>query len=299
MTIDFVKRINESFGMNLNVVKSLPTRKGMAFKVEENGTEMLLKVIELREGDKDTEKRTRSLRKEAKILREISDFTRNLYIDSGEVDDHFWLLRKWLHGIPASNYMSYVRSKPLLLENKRRFVKDLIEMLLKVIELYNFGYLHGDLQPGHFIIDLDGKFHLIDLELAVNVNDLDATYRGALVHYVPPETARGMLVNDQKIPLDQVSEVYSFGAVAFFIYTGVVPAAYGESMEDPSYKDFSFEDKLNAIVQGRVRSFAQAGAETFPEFERILMKCLESEKARRYQTFEELKADLEKLSRSI
>jgi hypothetical protein len=50
-----------------------------------------------------------------------------------------------------------------------------------------------------------------------------------------------MLVQDNKIPLDQISEVYSFGAVAFYMYTNVVPVAYGETLEDPGYKEIPFE----------------------------------------------------------
>ncbi|MFC7442599.1 serine/threonine protein kinase [Laceyella putida] len=294
MSADFIKRINDATGMELNVVKNLPTRKGIALKVEENGTEMLLKAIELLTDDKTATPRTRSLQKEARILKEIHSLTGGLYVDSGKVDDHFWLLRKWLHGKTAFEYMSYARTMPCSLEHKRRFVEDLLQMLKKVMELYALGYLHGDLQPGHFIIDPEGRFHLIDLELAVKANDPDAAYRGALVHFVPPETASGMLVDDQHIPLDPVSEIYSFGAVAYLIYTGVVPVAYGETMEDTGY-EFPFEEMLKAVAQGKVRSFAQAGAEPFPELEKILMKCLKKDRRQRYQTFEQLEECLVKL----
>ncbi len=100
-----------------------------------------------------------------------------------------------------------------------------------------------------------------------------------------------MLVNDQKIHLDQISEVYSFGAVAFYMYTEVVPVAYGKSMEDPSF-DFPFEKMLQAVAQCRVRSFKQAGVEPFPKLERILMRCLENDRTQRYQTFKSLLATL-------
>lgn len=63
-------------------------------------------------------------------------------------------------------------------------------------------------------------------------------------------------------------------------------------MTDLSY-DYSFEDKLNAVVDGRVRSFEKAGITAFPELERILMTCLKGNREKRYQTFESLYAALD------
>jgi hypothetical protein len=83
------------------------------------------------------------------------------------------------------------------------------------------------------------------------------------------------------------------------MYTKVVPVAYGETMEDPSYKDIPFEKKSKAVAQGKVRSFAQAGAEPFPELEAVLMKCLDRDRSKRYQSFESLKIALHKLLSSI
>ncbi len=97
---DLVNSINESTGLKLNVVKSLQTRKGFAYKVEEYGTEILLKGIELKTG------RTRSLQQEAHILKNLNDYTDNLYVNSGEVDWHFGLLRKWLEGKTALKHTS-------------------------------------------------------------------------------------------------------------------------------------------------------------------------------------------------
>jgi hypothetical protein len=75
--------------------------------------------------------------------------------------------------------------------------------------------------------------------------------------------------------------------------TGVVPVAYGPSMEDYRFKEYSFEEKLEAVTQGRIRSFEQAGVGPFPELERILMRCLETNREKRYSTFKALLSDLE------
>jgi DNA-binding helix-hairpin-helix protein with protein kinase domain len=109
------------------------------------------------------------------------------------------------------------------LDKNYLFCSELKNMLHKVIELYELGYLHGDLQPNHFIIDAAGGYHMIDLETAFRMNDPESSYRGALVHYVSPEIADGMMNGNESIPLDVVSEIYSFAAVVFFLATEANP----------------------------------------------------------------------------
>lgn len=276
--MDLIKRINESAGLNLSVLKALQTRKGLAFKVEESGIEMILKSIELKDNDIDQMNRKRSLQREAQILKDFQKYACSHYVSSGIIDHHFWLLRKWIKGKTSFEHTSYIRDNPKTIENKKKFSKDLSRMLRKVIQFFELGYLHGDLQAGHFIFDKD-EIYLIDLELSVNIYDPNPYYRGALVHFVPPETALEMRKGNDRIPLDQTSEIYSFGAVAFFLYTGEPPV---------EYKNRSFKQRLQAISQGEIRTFAQVGAEPFPQLEEILLRCLESNKMRRYQTFNDL-----------
>jgi serine/threonine protein kinase len=219
--------------------------------------------------------------REAQRLIELPEITGELYLGHGEIGSITWLLRRWIDGVTATDHTSTIRSQPLSLAAKWQFVDDLCQMLKKVIRLDDLGYLHGDLQPRHFIIDAQGTFRLIDLEMAVRKDEFEPLYPGALIHFVSPETAREMLVDNQHIPLDPLSEIYSFAAVAFTLYTGQPPTMCGEAKEER----VSFEQRLQAIVQGRNKSFAQAGATPFPELEQILLRCLAPERGQRYQTF--------------
>ncbi|TCP62571.1 hypothetical protein [Baia soyae] len=244
--MNLIDQVSQSTGLELKEINILPARKDFVAKVEKDGIMMLLKAVEL------SEERERSLQKEARILQSLRNFTGDLYVANGEVDGHFWLLRKWLDGKTATKQTTYIRENPTVLGNKQQFIADICQMLEKVVELYELGYLHGDLQPGHFIFAPDGEMYLIDLELTVDLRETNPIYRGALAHYVPPETAKGMLASSQRIPLDAVSEIYSFGAVVFYLYTRVVPVAYSHSMEDPSY-DLEFNDMLQASRSNPIR----------------------------------------------
>jgi hypothetical protein len=288
----FLVRLGASLCFNFTLHECLPARQGMACRVAVNGEEMLLKYVGVTIDDPTVARRIQTLQREAQLLADLR-MVDDLYIDHGELDSVVWLLRRWISGVSAWKYCSYVRSHPLEDKYKYRFVADLCMMLEKVIQLEEAGYLHGDLQPNHFIVDNRGEFHLIDLELAIDKGDSESGYGGALVHFASPETAVGMLANNHTIRLDLLSEVYSFGAVAFFLYTGKTANAYGDSLEGDDLKDISKEQKLIAISQGRTRSFAQVGAEAFPELERVLKWCLEVDRNQRCPTFSAARAALE------
>ncbi|SEN02920.1 protein kinase domain-containing protein [Lihuaxuella thermophila] len=296
--LEFIDKLSEFLDMQLTVLKPLHARKGCSYKIKGDNEEMMIKMMDLLSDETKVTNRAHALKKEAKILRDVNQFTGDLFVASGELDSIFWLLRRWIDGVTVTHHCSYLREKPLSIDHKRQFIQDLCKMLENVVHLYKCGYLHGDLQPKHFVVDKEENFHLIDLETAVNVNHPNSDYRGGMVHYVPPETTTQMMDGNANIPLDAISEIYSFGAVAFFLYTGKTPVVYVESLEEEEKIDLKaipFEQKLLAVSQGRIRSFEQAGAEPFPELERILMKCLEKDRTKRYQTFGDLNAALEEL----
>lgn len=285
--LSLVEQVSEVFGLNLQIIEEIEVRAGLGYIVTADDQKMLLKAVSVDVLDHDSEYRLRSIMKEAQILRQLPEFTNFRYIGSGECNQYFWFLQKWIEGKSVWDYTKDIRLNLDSNRNQRRFVLTLVKMLEKVMQFYNLGYLHGDLQPRHFIVDKFEDYHLIDLETAVNINDPNDSYRGALVHYVSPEVAKGMLARKQSISIDSISEIYSFGAVAFFLYTAELPVDYGGSMTG-SGDNSSFEDKLKAVINGQVKSFDRVRATPFPELERILQKCLAKDREQRYQSFEDL-----------
>ncbi|TYR78273.1 protein kinase [Priestia megaterium] len=291
LPLEILEHLNLNIGLDITNYESLHARQGQTFRLESNQTgPMLIKLIDINSQDEKVRYREKTLRKEANILSKEKEFTNGLYIASGEVDSKFWLLRYWIEGENIWEHSSYIRSEPNVLDNKKKFATELCKMLEKVIQLSKIGYLHGDLQPAHFLVDPKLGFQLIDLELAVNLYSSENDYGGALVHFVPPETAEGMMKGTKKIPLSIPSEIYSFGAVAFFLYTGELPVDYN------NIPDHYKHQKLLAISKGYIKSFKDLKCNPFPELELILTRCLDKNKDKRYQRFEELLSDLKTLS---
>ncbi|NOK59853.1 MAG: hypothetical protein GFH27_549291n45 [Chloroflexi bacterium AL-W] len=297
-TTDIIARLGVRLNANIHVLKPLSSRQGMSFQVTVDDKPMLLKFVTAVGDDPSVVRRIRALQREAEIVEHLYGAISGNVI-CGQLDSTVWLLRKWINGVTVWQHCVYMREEPLRLDYKYSFIVDLIQMLEQVMLLDEAGYLHGDLQPNHFVVDQEGSFHLIDLELAVCKDASETEYGGALVHFVSPETATGMLSDNQHIALDILSEIYSFGAVAFFLYTGKTAHAYGETLDGNEMAEISKEEKLQAIVQGRIRSFAHTDAVAFPELEQILHWCLQIDRSQRCASFIALFTALKDLKHTL
>ncbi len=132
--------------------------------------------------------------------------------------------------------------------------------------------LHRDIKPGNVRITPHGHIYLVDFGLAKVVQGREATSTGARAMtpgYSPPEqygTAR----------TDHRSDVYSLGATLFSALTDALP-----------------EDGLaRAMEQADLTPLATHNPKVSRRLATVLEKCLEVRPDNRYQSAEELKADL-------
>ncbi|MEU0124082.1 protein kinase [Streptomyces albidoflavus] len=119
-------------------------------------------------------------------------------------------------------------------------------------ELHEQGWVHGDVQPAHLLLDGRGAA-LVDLSLATGGQvppEVDFAYRGCLVHYEAPEIAQDVLEQGTATPT-RASDVYALGASLMVSATGWRHVAYPD--------DASREEQRRAIVRTRHRPVTVAG----------------------------------------
>ena len=151
-------------------------------------------------------------------------------------------------------------------------------------EAHRLGVVHRDLKPGNIMIDKDGNARIMDFGIARSLAGKGITGAGVMIGtpgYMSPEQVEGK-------EADQRSDIYSLGIILFQMVTGQVP--------------FEGDTPLCVAVKQKTeapRNPRAVNPQVPEDLSRAILRCLEKEKANRYQTAEEVLADLENIEKGI
>ena len=144
------------------------------------------------------------------------------------------------------------------------------------------GVVHRDLKPPNIMVDPDGNAVIMDFGIARSVDTAGSTVAGMVVGtlaYMAPEQARGEQA-------DQRADVYAFGLILTDMLVG---------RRQPGAATSSELAELMARMQHApppIRTVDQGIPEAV---EHIVSRCLDPDRANRYQTMAELIEELDRL----
>ncbi len=154
-------------------------------------------------------------RREARAVAQLSHPNIVTVIDRGEQDDRQFIVFEYVDG---ENLKSLLEREGPLPERKA------IELALQIAGALSFahaqGLVHRDVKPQNVLLDDDGQAKVTDFGIARSLEVRGGLTRTGTVmgtsDYISPEQARGSQV-------DELSDVYSLGAVLYELLTCEVP----------------------------------------------------------------------------
>jgi predicted Ser/Thr protein kinase len=141
------------------------------------------------------------------------------------------------------------------------------------------GIVHRDVKPGNIMLTPSGDVKVMDFGIARATASESLTQTATVLGtatYFSPEQAQGEGV-------DARSDIYSLGVVLFEMLTGQPPFA-GETAVSIAYKHV----REDPVPPSRLNEDVPA------DLDAVVLKCLAKNPANRYQTADELLADLER-----
>jgi serine/threonine protein kinase len=172
-------------------------------------------------------------------------------------------------------------------------LKYAVQIADALAKTHGAGILHRDLKPSNVMVTGEGRIKILDFGLAKLVEPADSspdastltarplTEEGAVlgtVAYMSPEQAEGR-------KLDGRSDIFSFGSVLYEMVSGRKPFTGDSRLA-----------MLTKILNEDPKSPGELATSVPPELEKIILRCLRKDPARRYQTMADLKVALEDVS---
>jgi tRNA A-37 threonylcarbamoyl transferase component Bud32 len=209
--------------------------------------------------------------------------------DVGVVDRNYFIAMEYLHGEDVRSIM-----KALTRRDERLPLEHALSILIGVSSGLHYAHdkvgfdgkplniVHRDVTPQNIIVTYDGAVKLLDFGIAKASNRVGETRFGTLkgkVPYMSPEQCRGE-------PLDRRSDIFSLGIMLYELTLGKRLFRGGSDFEI-----------LKKIVEGTITPPRFIDPNYDPALERIVLRALEKDKEKRYQTARELQLDLEALVR--
>jgi len=197
--------------------------------------------------------------------------------DVSHTEDVEYIVMELIDGITLKQYMK--RRGSLGWKEALHFAT---RIAMALSHAHSRGIVHRDIKPHNIMVVKDGSVKVADFGIAHLQSEVPASSSETIgsVHYISPEQARGG-------PVDARSDIYSLGVVMYEMLSGKRPFE-GKAAEDVALMHLSaVPTPLEKLCPG-----------VAPELCAIAMKAMAADINARYQSADDLLADLEKFRKN-
>ena len=243
-------------------------------------------AIKVLRRDLDNEELMRRFRSEREVLAQLDHPNIARLIDAGSREDGSpYFVMDYVAGVPVTKF---VEEKGL--GTDARLVL-FVKICAAVEAAHHHSIVHRDLKPSNIVVNGEGEPKLLDFGIAKmfasSTSALEATAIGK-ERFTPisasPEQARGE-------PITVASDVYALGVVLYEMLTGTRPHRF--ATDDPSHEELLQVVCEQAPIRPSLASRNPRDQRSLRGgLDAILLRALEKDPARRYQSVAEFAEDI-------
>lgn len=199
-----------------------------------------------------------------------------IYYADHHPDGFFYYVMEYVDGSDLASILSFYADTGELMP-----LADVLHIVRSVAGALDYahrqGIIHRDVKPSNILVAENGRVLLGDFGLALDTQDKSQGEAFGTPHYISPEQARR---STDALPQ---SDLYSLGVLLYEMLTGVVP------FDDPSSAALALQHISQPPPSPR-----SLNPDLSPAVEAVLLKALEKDPRKRYQSGAELFNALEK-----
>ena len=216
---------------------------------------------------------------ELKLARKISHRNVCRMFDLGKAEGTTFITMEF---VPGEDLKKFIRKTGQL--GAGRALSIAKQVCKGLAEAHHLGVIHRDLKPQNIMVDEEGMARIMDFGIARSIKGKGITGVGVMIgtpEYMSPEQVEGK-------EIDQRSDIYSLGVILYEMTTGHVP------FEGDTPFTIGVKHKSE-----RPRNPRELNTQLPEDLGRLILRCLEKDKGKRYQTAEELIADLSAIEQAL
>ena len=243
---------------------------------QELGRRVALKLLDERHAS--DEQFVERFRREAQSAAGLNHPSIVSIFDRGYAEGTYYIAMEFLDGRTL---------KELLVKNGPTPIPIAIDYARQILGALAFahrnGIVHRDIKPHNIVVGGDGRLKVTDFGIARS-GASQMTEAGSIVgtaQYLSPEQARGA-------PVDPRSDLYSLGVVLYEMLTGKVPFT-GETPVEIAMKHLSQVPEPPSELRSDVPH----------DLDAVVMRALAKDPDQRYDSAEEMDADLARVARGV